>query len=156
MTGKFLSQTPMFPFLTLDESTLYYWTLSAESPKKRKHIDKWALAVPANKSTTSTTSTSQAPKSTSTRAKTNAPPSLTFGSSGRLSAPSVLSDNVKIITRRSSEGVKVETEPVPAVSLLNNGGLSDNDETKGEEWTAARNSPPKGKRRINSEVFFFS
>ena len=139
----------MFPLLTLDESTLFYWTLSNESHEKQKHmsaINKWALAVPAK-------------KPTSQRAPTTAP-SLTFGSSGRTYAPSVLSDNVKIITHQSSDvakaRVKAEPQAVPALSLHNNGGLSDNDEIKGEEWVAAHNSPPKGKKRLDSEVFFFS
>jgi len=32
------------------------------------------------------------------------------------------------------------------------GGLSDNDEMRGEEWEVAINSPPKGKKWITSEV----
>lgn len=148
----------MSPLLTLDESTLFYWTLSdaaSQAHKKRKHssaVSKWATAI--HTSSTSTKSSSQAPKSTSSRAKTDIP-SLTCGTSGRSYAPSVLSDNVKIISHQSSDAVKVKAERVPALSMYNNGGLSDNDEMRGEEREVAVNSPPKGKRRITSEVFFF-
>jgi hypothetical protein len=146
----------MFPWLTLDESTLFYWTLSDASHKKRKHISaisEWALEIPA-KSTTSHASGSKS--TTSGRSKTVIP-SLTHGTSasGRSYAPSVLSDDVKIISHPSSILVKVKNEPAPALSLLNNGGLSDNDEIKGEEREFAVNSPPKGKKRITSEVLFF-
>jgi hypothetical protein len=128
----------MIPLLTLDESTLFYWTISDASHNNQKHfsaINKWATAI------ASTKSTSQAP-STSSRA--NIPP-LTIGPSTRSYAPSILSDNVKII---------VKADPAPALSIYNNGGLSDNDEIKGEERDFAINSPPKGKRRITNEVFF--
>jgi hypothetical protein len=137
----------MFSLLTLDESTLFYWTLSDASRKKRKHIsaiNKWASAIPAK-------STSQVSKSTSSRAKSDIP-SLTGGASSRSSAPSVLSDNIRIISHQSSDLVKVKAEP--ALSLYHDGGLSDHDEIRGEEREVAINSPPKGKRRITSEVKF--
>ena len=140
----------MFPLLTLDESTLFYWMLSDASCKKRKHIsaiNKWASVIP----TSSAKSTSQAPKSTSSRTKSDIP-SLTSGASSRSSAPSVLSDNVRIISHRSLDLVKVKAEP--ALSIYYDGGLSDNDEMRGEEREVAINSPPKGKRRITSEVNF--
>ena len=144
----------MFPLLTLDESTLFYWTLSDTSYKEQEHlsaIGDWASAVPQNGSK----STSRAPKSTSSRAKTI--PSLTCGTtSGRSYIPSILSDNVKITSRQSSDAVKVKAEPVPMISLYSNGGLSDNDKIKGEERDFAIRSPPKGKKRITNEVFFFS
>ena len=143
----------MFPLLTLDESTLFYWSLSDASHKKQKHIsaiNKWASAIPGTKSMT------QAPKSTSSsRPKTDIP-SLTSGTSGRSYAPSVLSDNVKIISHQSSDVVKVKAEQAPVLSIYNNSGLSDNDKIKGEEREVAIKSPPKGKRRITSEVFFLS
>lgn len=125
----------MFSLLTLDDSTLFYYTLSDASQNNQKHlsINKWASAIKS-------TSMSQA-RSTSSRAKTKFP-SLTIGSS----APSILSDNVKIM---------VKTEPGPAISTYNNGGLSDSDEIRGEERDFAINSPPKGKKRINSEVLLF-
>jgi hypothetical protein len=140
----------MFPLLTLDESTLFYWTLSDTSGKKRKHIsaiNEWASEISAN----STKSTS---KSTSSRAKSEIP-SLTSGASSRPSAPSVLSNNVRIISHQSSDLVKVKPAPAAALAICYDGGLSDNDEMRGEEREVAINSPPKGKKRITSEVIFF-
>lgn len=147
----------MSVLLTLDDSTLFYWTLdsdtSHEKEKKISAVSKWAstistLAHTAGGHTKST-------MSNSSRAKSGVP-SLTSGTStGRSYAPSVLSDNVKIITQQLPDVVKVEDEPAPALSLYNNGGLSDNDEMRGEEREVAVRSPPKGKRRITSEVFLF-
>jgi hypothetical protein len=135
----------MLSLLTLDQSTLFYWTLSDTTPKMRKYasaIKEWALAVP-----TTAKPTSKAPSSV---AKSNIP-SLKSGTS-RSSAPSVLTDNVKIISRQPSDSVKVKAELAPTLSLSIDGGLSDNDEMRGEEREAAINSPPKGKKRVTSEV----
>ena len=147
-----LTYTFMFPLLTLDQSTLFYWTLSDASQKKRKHsskINEWAATIPATAKPTF-----QAPRSTSSHSKSDIP-SLTSGAS-RSSAPSVLTDNVKIISYRASNPVKVKAEPVPELSMYDDGGLSDNDEIRGEEREVAINSPPKGKKRVTSEVSLFS
>ena len=152
-----------FPLLTLDESTLFYWTLSdSEAPHKKQkltEINKWASAISGSRTTQAGSTRPQAPtKSTSVRSKTDVP-SLTSGTSHRSYAPSVLSNDVKIISRRPSvvaSKVKAEVaEHVLALSINNNGGLSDYDEINGEERKLAINSPPKGKKRITSEVFFF-
>lgn len=144
--------TPMSPLLTLDELTLFYWTLSDTSHKKRKHasaIDEWSLTIPLAAKAASTS------KSTSSRARSDVP-SLTSGAtSSRSYAPSTLSENVKIISHKSSDLVKVKSEPALTESIYYNGGLSDNDEIKGGERDVAVNSPPKGKKRITSEVFSF-
>ena len=143
----------MFPLLTLDESTLFYWTLSDISHKNQKHlsaIGNWASAIPRNGTT------SQGPKSTSIHTRSDIPSLTCDTTTGRSYAPSILSDNVKIISHQFSDVAKVKAEPAPALSSYNDGGLSDNDEIRGEELDFAINSPPKGKRRINSEVFIFS
>jgi hypothetical protein len=132
----------MLSFLTLDQSTLFYWTLS---DKKRKHasaIKQWALDVPAIAKPTS--------KAPTSLAKSDIPP-LTSGTS-HSSAPSVLTDSIKIISHRALDPIKVKAELAPTLSLYIDGGLSDNDERKGEEREAAINSPPKGKKRVTSEV----
>ncbi|KAM6503850.1 hypothetical protein JOM56_000793 [Amanita muscaria] len=122
------------------------------SNRKRKHlsaVNEWASAIPRNASKI-TSSTSQASKlTTSSRAKYNIPP-LTTGSS-RSSAPSVLSDKVKVISHQSSDLIQVKAEPAPNALNDYDGGLSDSDEIRGEEREAAINSPPKGKKRITSE-----
>jgi hypothetical protein len=71
---------------------------------------------------------------------------------GRLSAPSVLTSNVKVISRsRTVESAKVNPESV-SISLHDNGGLSDNDEMIGEEREAALTSPLMGRTRFTSDV----
>jgi len=126
--------------LTLDHSTLFYWTLSDTTPTQNR-VSQWALAVPIGNPTSR-------PPSVASYARSTAP-SLTSGAS-RSSAPSVITDNVKIINRESTS-VKVKTE-IPTISLNDNGGLSDNDELMGEEREVAIKSPPKGKKRVTSEV----
>jgi len=136
----------LVPLLMLDRVTLHYWTLSDGSYNKQKHssaIKAWASAVPNGNPT------SRAPKSVS-----SCVPSLTSGAS-RSSVPSVLTDKVKIISHQPSDLVNVKAEPAPVLSLLDDGGLSDNDEMRGEEQEAAINSPPKGKKRATNEVGTF-
>ena len=133
------------PLLTLNHSTLFYWMLSNDSNNKRKHTDaikEWSSVIsngkPTSRATYSVTSSSTTP-------------SLTGGAS-RSSAPSVLTDNVKVISHRTSETAKVKPDLVSPIILHDNGGLSDNDEMKGEEREVAIASPPKGKKRLTSEV----
>ncbi len=138
----------MFPFLTLDRCTLFYWTLSSETlHKKQKHsaVNEWASQIYNAKPAFRPTS-----RSTSSRAKSNIP-SLT-GDTARLStsASSVLTKNVKITSHQPLDLAKAE--PPPDLVSDVHGGLSDNDETKGEEHMAAINSPLKGKKPVNSEV----
>lgn len=115
------------------------------------------MAIPTTKATKYTPKTST---STGNRAKLYIPSIQVMSgtgvtTSGRSYAPSVLSNNVKIIGHQSSDLAEVKAEPAPAVSIRYNGGLSDNDEMSGEERDVAINSPPKGKKRITSEVVFF-
>jgi hypothetical protein len=51
------------------------------------------------------------------------------------------------------DSVKVKAESA-TLSLQYDGGLSDNNEMRGEEREAAINSPPKGKKQVTSEVSF--
>lgn len=134
----------MCSLLTLDHTTLFYWTLSDAALNKKSRssaVKEWASAVPRDEPPSRA-------RSVASHTRT-ATPSLTSGAS-RSSAPSVLTDNVKII--RAPDVVKVKSEPVPTVFLDDNGGLSDNDEMKGEEREVAIKSPPKGKKRVTSEV----
>ena len=140
-------------FLTLDESTLFYWTLSDESHtgKKQEHIsaiNKWASVVHSIKSS------SQAPKSSSSHTRDDIP-SLTSGTTSDWTyAPSVLSENIWILSHQSSDTVKVKAN-APEILVYNNGGLLYNDELTGEEWEVAIKSPPKGKKQMTSEVVSF-
>jgi hypothetical protein len=135
--------------LTLDHSTLFYWTLSDTSHNKRKccsTIKAWASALPTNSYPISQVTS----KSISSHI-----PSLTDASHS--SAPSILTDDVKIITHQpASDLVKVKPEPGPILSLTDAGSLSDNDEMRGDEQDAVINSPPKGKRQVISKVNYYS
>ena len=107
----------MLLLLMLDQSTLFYWMLSDKKQKHASAIKQWALDIPAI-----TKPTSKAPPSL---AKSDIPP-LTSGTSCS-SAPSVLTDNVKIISHQALDPVKVKAEPAPTLLLYIDGGLSDND-----------------------------
>lgn len=135
----------MFSFLTLDQSTLFYWTLSDVPPRWQRGsaINEWASAIPSQSKST------QGPKSSSSRTKSIIP-SLVGGAS-RSSATSVLTDDIKVISHQHSHQVKVKVE-ADVLSLSDGGGLSDSDELAGKEREIAINSPHKGKKRITSEV----
>ena len=120
--------------LTLDHSMLFYWTLSDTTPTQNQ-VSQWALTVPIGNPTSQPPSVASYARSTI--------PLLTSGTSGS-SAPSVITDNVKIINRESTL-VKVKTK-IPTILLNDNGGLSDNDKLMGEEWEVAVKSPPKEKK----------
>ncbi|KIM91584.1 hypothetical protein PILCRDRAFT_738 [Piloderma croceum F 1598] len=51
---------------------------------------------------------------------------------------------------------KVKAEPTPDITIFSDGGLSDADDIKGEEWEAAIKSPPKGKKRVTKRQAFTS
>jgi hypothetical protein len=119
--------------LTLDQSTLFYWTFSDSNAKKRKHmINEWAATIPNNAKPASPApiqTTTQSHKSHSNSAL----PSLT-SSTSRLTAPSVLTNNIKIVTHPALAPVKVKAEPaLDIIEIYSDGGLSDNDETRGIE-----------------------
>ena len=133
-------------FLTLDELTLFYWTLSDESHtgKKQKHIsaiNKWASVVHSIKSS------SQAPKSSSSHTRDDIP-SLTSGTtSGWTYAPSILSENIRILSHQSSDAVKVKAKLALEILVYNNGDLSDNDELTGEEQEVAIKALPRERNK---------
>jgi hypothetical protein len=144
--------------LTLDQSTLFYWTLS---DKKRKHghvINDWASAIPSNAKPVSRAASqvSRAPSQMARKPSSSRSilplPSLTSGTSGS-TAPSVLTNNVRIVSHVAPAPAKVKPEPID-IGVNSDAGLSDNDETNGNEREAAVNSPPKGRKRITSDVCF--
>jgi hypothetical protein len=116
----------MFSLVMLDHITLHYWTLSDGSQNQQKcgsAVKVWASAVPNGN-----------PTPCATKSITSHVPSLTSGAS-HSSAPSVLTDTVKIISHQGSDSVKVKDEPAPVLSLADDhGGLSDNNEMRGDEW----------------------
>ena len=93
---------------------------SYNQQKCSSEIKAWASAVPKGN-----------PILWASKSVSSQLPSLTSGAS-RSSSSSVLTDNIKLISRQVLDSVKVKEEPVPALSLFDNGGLSDNDEMRGE------------------------
>jgi hypothetical protein len=108
--------------LTLDPSTLFYWTLYSDSNKKQKcddgdRIVNWAIKIPRNARPASRLASHGAPssrsgpattgrKSSSSR-PTSVVPSLTAGST----APSVLTENIKITSHVAEGPSTVKAEP---------------------------------------------
>ena len=67
-------------------------------------------------------------------------------STSHLTAPSVLTHNIKIATHPVLAPVKVKAELAPdIIKIYSDGSLSDNNE-KGIEQEVAVTSPPKGKK----------
>ena len=142
--------------LTLDRSTLFYWGLSdsylEKGEKNTSALGAWAASIPSGAKPASQ-APSRVTTSTSTRPKSIVP-ALTSGSS-RLSARSVLTDEITIVHHPSRGGGAQSAAEQPNITVDSDGGLSDANEIKGEEREAAVRSPPKGKKRVNNEVSFF-
>jgi hypothetical protein len=116
--------------LTLDWTTLFYFSLRDDMANHEGLIEDWAAKVPRNAK----------PGSSHSKATPSLTCGSTRGSHAPLSTQSAL-NSVKISNR--DDGIKV-TE----------GGLSDSDKTKGVERDAAIKSPLKGKQRIRSSISY--
>jgi hypothetical protein len=148
--------------LTLDQSTLFYWTLSDLNIKKRKHghaINNRASEIPSNAKPIShaTSQVSHAPSQMAHKPSSNhfilPLPSLTSGTSGS-TAPSVLTNNIQIVSHIAPRPAKVKPELID-IRVNSDAGLSDNNETNGNKCKAAVDSPLKGKKHITSDVCCF-
>jgi hypothetical protein len=121
--------------LTLDHSTLFYWTLSDKKRNPNQVVNEWASEVE-----------SQPAWGAPSHGTARSIPSLTTGTSHSSRAPSVF-NNIKITGHGTLGSVKAKADPIPdAIAVHSDGGLSDNDETQGAEREAAIKSPPKGKK----------
>ena len=110
--------------LTLDETTLFYYTISANKGQKLSGLVKnWVKTVADAKAAGDATSNSRAVSSTL--------------------HPSATSSKAK------SQAIKREGA---ILDILDIGGLSDKDETEGAEREAAIKSPPKNGKRATSSV----
>jgi hypothetical protein len=120
--------------LTLDETTLFYYSLSLSNGKKTSSLIKdWADYV--DTATNPKLRTNNARSSTSTR------------TSSQATKVSPLSDQVAITSQKPAGPSKAD------LSIDNvTGGLADEDEVEGAERDEAINSPPKGKVRATSAV----
>jgi len=112
--------------LTFDETTLYYYTLSAnkDGQKQSGVIQNWVETVAKAKAISATTLTS--------RASSTLRPSTTSAA-----------------LKPKSQAIKREGA---VLDIRDNGGLSDLDETEGAEQEAAVQSPPKNGKRATSSV----
>ena len=143
--------------LTLDHSTLFYWNLtsntqapSAERFNPSLAVRSWAKDIPVDAKPPS-----QAPSRPPTNRSTTTAitlPSLTNGSS-RSAGHSVLTNTITITSNSGKRAPSVQVKPDPDfINFHDDGALSDHDEIMGQERDAAMLSPPKGKKRLNSEV----
>ncbi|KAF7979333.1 hypothetical protein HWV62_42749 [Athelia sp. TMB] len=128
--------------LTLDETTLFYFSLACESsaPKYQTGaIARWvATSAPSSRSQGRSNSRTSKAISISTASKSSS-------ASRRVVAPSALTNDITI-----SANAPVKTESEDTLDF-DTGGLSDVDETHGPEHDAAAASPVKGKSRKDSE-----
>jgi len=103
--------------LTLDQSTLFYWTLSDKKWKHGRAINDWASAIPSNAKPVSraTSQVSCAPRQMAHKPSSSCSilplPSLTSGTSGS-TAPSILTKNVQIVSHVALAPAKVKPEPI--------------------------------------------
>jgi hypothetical protein len=145
--------------LTLDPTTLFYWTLSDPPLKKTKYsVESWAKTIPFN-----ARPSSRAPSQTNSVTGKTAKSVKSYGSSGRSTAPaltrtgvssrsasSVLTNTITITNAQAPQTVKIKQDTDAIYTY--DGALSDCEETAGVERDAAFASPTKGKRRLDSEV----
>jgi hypothetical protein len=139
--------------LTLDPTTLFYWTISDPPPKKMKYsIEFWAKSIPSN-----TKPASRAPsqansakmgKSSSTNRHGSTAPALTSATFCS-AASSVLTSAITI----TSAHVPVKIKQDPDSIYTYDGGISDCEETASIERDVAHASPIKGKKRLTSKHF---
>lgn len=137
--------------LTLDPTTLFYWSLLSEPPpKKMKYsVESWAKTIPSKaKSASGPTSRANSAKTGKARS-TGTAPALINSRSQATSSASVLTSAITITNAQVPE-VKIKQDKGAIYSY--DGALSDNDEITGVERDAAHASPVKGKNRLNSEV----
>jgi len=150
-SGKIRQVLHMFihpTMLTLDETTLFYYSLG-QSPLSRSTtkvsglINNWAHEVEARRVSAKPGSKASIPNSASTL------PPLTTASTKSSDKRSALSNEVAISTHSKRARYVVSDSEEEQINI---GGLSDQDETIGTEREAAVLSPPKGKQRVTSAV----
>ena len=118
---------PMFSQLTLDSTTLFYFNLSnnAQQGNSTRTVDMWIGEVTPHLNDCSA----------------HGLPSLTV---------SKTSASTETVLTQSAFFFQADIKVNIATSSW---GLSNVDETVGKEQTLAHESPLKGKRRVNSEVY---
>lgn len=132
--------------LTLDNTTLFYWTLSNEHETKRQkqeHVLDWSLRVPLHSKPGSRPKSGTGDSKTKSRGSAALPSIFSGKSTDRTSRTSILTSALKITE------VKAEQ---PEIVINDVGGLSDSNEVEGIERDAAMASPFKKGERATSSV----
>jgi hypothetical protein len=135
--------------LTLDETTLFYFSLTNTSSGGKRFnslITDWVNKVDQRPSESSRPNVKVNSKPGSSR-------SLAPGAPGLASKPaSTKSSNPSALTKDITITSPVEQDECKAGDEDGFGSFVDEDETQGPEREAAVMSPPKGKRRLSSSV----
>jgi hypothetical protein len=142
--------------LTLNTTTLFYWTLSLNpTPKKMKFsVEAWEKSIPSNAKPTScapsqANSMKTGKSSGTTKHYNSTAPTLTSGTSS-CSVTSVLTSAVTI-TSAAHVPPKIKQDP-DTIYTQDEGGISDCEEITGVERAVAHASPIKGKKHLTSKV----
>ncbi|KIM78242.1 hypothetical protein PILCRDRAFT_11458 [Piloderma croceum F 1598] len=147
---SYFPQRTLSMIFTLDQTTLYYYSLSdstsdgtSKTEKFLSGINGWAASIPHNTKPVSKAFSKPSTSETGTSHGNSILPLLTNAITC-LSASLVLAKNVMI--SQCAPGVKLE----PGGVSIFNGVLSDEDEANYIEQDAAIASPPKGKKCVTS------
>ena len=151
--------------LTLDPTTLFYWTLSDPFQEKTKYtVESWVKNVHSNgpgscaaMSRTNSVKTGKASanlKNSGYGSTTRSAPALTTAGVSSCSASSVLTNSITITNAQVPQAVKVQQDTDVTIYTYD-GALSDHEDTAGLKRNAALASPVKGKRCLNSQVSTF-
>jgi len=140
--------SPLLTMLTLDETTLFYYSLSLSKDKKVSSLIKdWSKFVDNSTKPKLPSNTHGSSTSTTLASNTQA--------RARGTKVSPLTDQVVITSRE--EGPKSTLRSKADLSLDDvSGGLSNEDEVQGAEREEAVNSPPKGKVRATNAVSHYN
>lgn len=130
--------------LTLDHTTLFYWTLSAQAEYEADcHVKDWSLRVPLHAKPASRPNSGNGSHQTKSRNSTVPPSIFSSNPSTRTSGTSILTSTLKI--------TEVKAEQLEIV-INDAGGLSDFEEMEGIKRDAAIASPFKKGSRATSSV----
>jgi hypothetical protein len=140
--------------LTLDPTTLFYWSLSDPPSKKMKFsVESWAKTVPskamsANRPTSHANSVKTGSTGRRSGSRGTAPALTSSRSQGGSS--SILTSAITISNAQVPEAVEIKQDTDANYTF--DGAISDHEEITGVERDVALASPIKGKKRLNSEV----
>lgn len=134
--------TTNMSLLTLDQTTLFYWNLSNEYRKPKfsgtNDVASWTAGIPKG--------------TKPSIERTNTTPSLSNSRSNGSRATSATRPPSSVVSRASALSNGIQISGADTDNLMENGAISDRDETQGEEYEAKKKSPIKGGTRLTSTV----